>query len=98
MNTNSIRQASLTPHFNSLLFYLFIFILELQKEDEIVPLYAGFEPQTKAVFPLGTKKNNYTMDVMVKVMDKFFFTTSSKFKIRVRKLAWPPSLNNYIRE
>ena len=58
--------------------------IELLKGEEVVPLYAGFEPQTKAVFPLGTKENNYTMDVMVKVMDDFFFTTSTKFKIRVR--------------
>ena len=48
-----------------------------------MPVFAGYDPVTSAVFPLGKEENNFTMEVRIKVMDKYFLATSTKFSIRV---------------
>ncbi|KAK3736330.1 hypothetical protein QZH41_020801, partial [Actinostola sp. cb2023] len=59
------------------------YMIELDNGGDIVPVFAGYDPVTSAVFPLGKEENNFTMEVRIKVMDKYFLATSTKFSIRV---------------
>ena len=44
---------------------------------------AGGESEMSAAFPLGKPENNYTIEVIVKVMDAFMLSAETFFTVRV---------------
>lgn len=56
---------------------------ELRNGEEIVPVSAGRESEMSAIFPLGKKENNFTIEVRVKIMDKYLGTAETQFNVTV---------------
>ena len=44
---------------------------------------AGLESEMSAIFPLGKPENNFTIEVKVKIMDKYLGTAETKFNVTV---------------
>lgn len=44
---------------------------------------AGRESEMSAIFPLGKKENNFTIEVRVKIMDKYLGTAETQFNVTV---------------
>lgn len=44
---------------------------------------AGRESERSAIFPLGKPENNFTIEVRVKIMDKYLGTAETRFKVTV---------------
>ena len=44
---------------------------------------AGRESNMSAIFPLGKPENNFTIEVRVKIMDKYLGTNETQFNVRV---------------
>ena len=44
---------------------------------------AGLQSEMSAIFPLGKPENNFTIEVTVKIMDKYLGTAETTFNVRV---------------
>ena len=44
---------------------------------------AGRESEMSAIFPLGKPENNFTIEVRVKIMDKYLGTAETQFNVTV---------------
>lgn len=44
---------------------------------------AGLQSEMSAIFPLGKPENNFTIEVTVKIMDKYLGTAETGFNVRV---------------
>ena len=57
---------------------MFCCFSDLKIGDEYIPMAAGVESKMAAKFPIGKPENNYTVEVIVKVMDDYDLSATAE--------------------
>lgn len=61
--------------------------LDVSREGNVANLYNGLETMVETVLPIGNSAQNYEMDIIAMVSDKYGYAAKTSLKVQVNNTA-----------